>query len=224
MIYLKDLANSMPGKPKRPRTAPSDSRPGKDEQADGNKPSGSHPSSDEGKPAFRPLELSRLAAGMPCLKPHSGATLAEASAVCLEERGHKQGAVLGVSGHVEASCVLSWPASDDQSRREWNDPDEATEKGAVGVAILLVSDMTEYHVVRRSIKTTGVDYYMSLKAETGFQESARLEVSGIRSGSKGMVTARVNQKIKQSKQSEGQGPVFVVVVEFNSPLAAVVMK
>ena len=203
----------MSKKPKRP-----------DKPAGDDRTSGSSPSAAGGNPAPHSLDLARLAAGMPCIKPHSGASLADASAVCLEERGHKQGAVLGVSGHVERSCILSWPASDDQSRREWNDPEEATEKGAVGIAILLVSDLTEYHVVRRSIKTTGVDYYMALKAETGFQESARLEVSGIRSGTKGMVTTRTNQKLKQSGQSEGQGPVFVVVVEFNSPLATVVMK
>ena len=88
---------------------------------------------------------------------------ASAAAVCLEERKHKHGVMLAVSGHVEVYLAMGWPKTTAQMRREWADPQEATENGACGVAILLVDVLTEYHIVRRSFKGTGFDYWLGLK-------------------------------------------------------------
>src|SRR5271167_4337074 len=60
--------------------------------------------------------------------------------------------------------------------------EEATENGAVGVAILLVDRLTDYHIVQRSWKKTGFDYWLGFKDAVVFQGCARLEVSGIRQG------------------------------------------
>ena len=57
-----------------------------------------------------------------------------------------------------------------------------------------------------------------------FQNSARMEVSGIRQGDTKEVDARVKRKIKQAEQSKDtQLPVVVIVVEFGAPAASMVM-
>jgi len=120
---------------------------------------------------------------------------------------------------------LRWPKLSDPVRREWGDPNEATENGAVGIAILLIDCLTDYHIVHRSYKNTGIDYWLGRKADQLFQQDARLEVSGIRRGDQRQVDARVAAKLKQAEQSSGSGlPVFVVVVEFGLPAAVVVEK
>lgn len=121
--------------------------------------------------------------------------------------------------------VLRWPAINDQVRREWGDPEEATENGAVGIAILLVATLTEYHIVQRSFKTTGVDYWLGLREDDLFQHAARLEVSGTRRGDEKQIADRVKAKLRQVERSTNSGlPVFVVVVEFGTPVAVVVKQ
>jgi hypothetical protein len=133
--------------------------------------------------------------------------------------------LLGVRGSFEAKFALRWPATSDQIQREWGDPQEATENGAVGVAILLVASLTDYHIVHRSYKSTGIDYWLGLKNDLLFQHAARLEVSGIRVGDDRLVESRVNAKLKQTERSKQSGlPAFVVVIEFGRPIAALVKK
>ncbi|MGP0069161.1 MAG: hypothetical protein ACLQGP_36875 [Isosphaeraceae bacterium] len=142
------------------------------------------------------LELDQLRKGYPCLMPESGARLACAGAICLEERKHRKGVILVVTGDFEASFRLGWPRTSLQVRNEWADPQEATEDGACAVAILLVDVLTEYHVVQRSWKTTGFDYWIGPKKKAGLllQKTARLEVSGIRDGTTNDINKRVRKK------------------------------
>ena len=172
-----------------------------------------------------PLDLTRLRQGFPGLSPEGGASLASAAAVCLEEQGHATGVVLDVRGDREASFVLSWPQSNDQLRREWSYPEEATEHGACGIAVLLIVDLAGYHIVRRSRKGTGFDYWLGLKDDPLFQNTARLEVSGIRRGRPHQIEARVRQKARQVRKPVlAKLPAFIVVVEFSSPQASLVVR
>jgi hypothetical protein len=169
------------------------------------------------------LLLGRLGKGFRCLTPQSGRRLAYAAAICLEDRKQRRGVKLEVRGDRNASFKLSWPRTTEQVRLEWSDPLEATENGACGIAILLISSLTDYHIVQRSWKGTGFDYWLELKDDIMFQHAARLEVSGIRRGDTGQVEARVRQKMKQTEQSKDlRIPAFVVVVEFGTPVAVVV--
>ena len=103
----------------------------------------------------------------------------------------------------------------------WNDEDELTEEAACGIAILLVEEMTEYTVIRRSRKKTGVDYFLGFKeSEIPFQDSARLEVSGILSGVDSKIRSRIKEKVKQIAPSDdGILPAYVTVIEFSAPIA-----
>lgn len=170
------------------------------------------------------LDLNSLSYGLPGLTSTMGCVLAQAAAVCLEDQDHALGVSLSVSGDFRKSFAVHWPEVSSQTRRCYNDPQEATEWGACGVAILLILEFTEYTVIERSRKGTGFDYWLGHEDELPFQHKARLEVSGIRNGNNSTIDRRVRQKLEQTAPTDGPLPAFVVVVEFGQPLSKVKTK
>ncbi len=168
------------------------------------------------------LNLNDLVNGFhPAISPKFGLALAEAAGVCLESQGHDIGVQLHVRGFLKSIFKLNWPPVNEQSRRTWNDPEVATEHGAMGIAVLLTKKATGYTVLERSRKGTGFDYWVGDKSTKPFQEKARLEISGIRKGTESDVKNRVRQKLKQTTRSANTLPAFAIVVEFGKPLAEV---
>jgi hypothetical protein len=108
-------------------------------------------------------------------------------------------------------------------RHCYNDPERATENGAYGIAILVIRDLTGFTVVEQSRKGTGFDYWLGY--EEGPMFKARLEVSGIRAGDESTISARVQQKVRQTKRSDSLSlPGYIVVIEFSQPRACVVSR
>jgi hypothetical protein len=166
------------------------------------------------------LSLTALAEGMPGMTPACGRSLAESAAVCLEERKHQQGVKLTTSGISVAPYNVDWPPVDDQMRRCYNDLQEATERGACGVAILVIKEITGKVVVERSKKGPGFDYWLGdADDDLLFSGKARLEVSGILAGTNSQIRSRAKQKKEQIKPSDQMAPGFVAVVEFSAPTA-----
>ena len=171
------------------------------------------------------LNLNDLGGGIfPAISAAVGMALAEAAGVCLELQGHEMGVWLSVRGDRNDGYALTWPSITEQSLRAWNDPEEATEYGAVGIAALLAKKEIGYEVLDRSRKGTGFDYWIGKSASVPFQNKARLEVSGIRRGNDVAVRSRVRQKMNQTSRSDGTLPAYVIVVEFGRPLAEVQKK
>jgi len=133
---------------------------------------------------------------------------------------------MSVSGEVNALATVAWQEPTAQALRCWNDDEVATEHGAYGVAAILISHVSDLQVVERSKKRTGFDFWLGAKDtnEPLFQKKARLEVSGIRSGSETVVHGRVRQKLTQTDRSDGQLGAYVIVVEFGSPKSRVAKK
>lgn len=170
------------------------------------------------------LNLAELSQGLPAITAAFGQYLAEAGAVCLEAQGHSQDSILAVHGHGEhiVKYTLRWPPVTEQMRRCLNDPEVATEHGAIGIAILLVKKLIGYSVLQRSRKGTGFDYWLGDNTAIPFQNMARLEISGIRTGNEAAVSGRIQQKLKQTNPSDLTGlPAYIVVIEFSLPLANV---
>jgi len=169
------------------------------------------------------LNIDALKTGMPGITPNIGAVYEEAAITCLEEAGHASGVDMNIDGDSILTMTVIWTKEGDagQIARAWNDKDVAVEYGAYGIAALLVDSMTEYTVVERSQKGTGIDYWLGKKGsnEPLFQKKARLEVSGIRKGDDRNITARTHAKEKQIAPSDGSLPGIVVVVEFSAPRA-----
>lgn len=170
-------------------------------------------------------DLERLRKGMPGLTSAAGGYLAEAAAVCLEDRSHASGVSLSVEGSYHRIVRLSWANVSDQQLRTHADLHEATEHGACGIAILVVENASRKVVVERSKKGTFFDYWLGTdgKGEL-FQERARLEVSGILEGDDKKLESRTSQKLEQIKQAKGKLPRYIAVVEFGRPKARVIRK
>lgn len=135
------------------------------------------------------LNLSDLGKGdIPAISPAFGQALAEAGGVCLESQGHAVGTRLTVRGYRDNDYALVWPRITAQSRRSWNDPENATEYGAVGIAILIAKAEIGYSVIEASRRGTGFDYWLGEKPAGGkvpdesLVYKAGLEISGIRKG------------------------------------------
>ena len=174
--------------------------------------------SDDGKR----LDLGALALGMPGLTPACAASLVEAAAVCLEHREHPIGVTFHLTGIKSQRFPIAWSPVDEQMRRTYNDLQEATERGAYGIAILVVRDLTGKVVVERSKKGPGFDYWLGDgDSDALFVGRVRLEVSGILSGSMSVIHSRMKAKKEQIRPSEHLGPGYVAVVEFGTPTACV---
>lgn len=175
---------------------------------------------------LKKINLTALAEGMPGLTPASGQMLAEAAAVCLEDRKHQPGVCLSRAGLIIEDLYVEWPPVDDQKRRSYADMQEATERGACGVAILIAREATGKVVVERSKKGTGFDYWLGDADDDDlpFQRSSRLEVSGILSGTKTQIDSRIRQKKEQIAPTDHIAPGYVVVVEFGTPVARIELK
>lgn len=181
------------------------------------------------------IELDDLAAGrMPGIEPDVGAYMVQAAVICFEDSNHVSGVELEVEGAFREKVAVQWQPlrHPQQARRSW-DPDEATEQGACGVAALLIDGLTEYTIVERAMRwigtpgrSTGFDYWLDRKGasrdDSRLLGEARLEVSGIRIGSRKDVAERVRRKTRQTTQSDWlQIPAYVAVVEFGTPHATV---
>jgi hypothetical protein len=130
-----------------------------------------------------------------------------------------------VEGIGSDSYEVEWEQATEEILRCWQDEEETTEKGAYGIAILLIDKTVELKFVRQSRKYNGFDYWLAPKdAEYPFEETARVEVSGIRSGPRSRVKTRMKEKIDRLDRYSSTLPVFIVVIEFGSPLAIVSKK
>jgi hypothetical protein len=175
----------------------------------------------------RVMNLATLADGMPGLTPAHGQTLAEAAAVCLESQNHQPGVKLACLGLMAIDVHVEWLAVDEQSRRSHADMQEATEWGAAAVAILLTKEITGKVVVERSAKGTGFDYWLGDGDYEGLpfvNGMARLEVSGILTGTTNQIDSRIRQKKDQMIPTDHVAPGFAAVVEFGTPIARVESK
>jgi hypothetical protein len=169
------------------------------------------------------LQLEDLASGFPNIPAVCGGSLAQAAALCMEGERHSAGVRLAVEGTFQGVFSVNWSMDvTDAMRRFWADPDHTTEQGAYAIAILLMRAVAGYTVVERACRPTGIDWWLG-PADNLFQATARLEVSGIRQGSRGAINSRVKAKARQTERSVASGRVaFVVVVEFGAPRARVI--
>jgi hypothetical protein len=178
-----------------------------------------------------PLSLSDLSQNKPERPGWSvifGGMCAEAAAICLEDQGYRNFASLKIGGIQRGEREICWGKSDDIAQRFHADKEVATEYGAYGIAALIIPQLTGLTIIERSIKgrEIGFDFWLGSIDDSGplFQRKARLEVSGIRKGSKSFIQSRVNIKLKQITPSDAVAPAYVCVVEFSTPQLRLVEK
>lgn len=166
------------------------------------------------------IDLENLKSIVPDLTESWATSRLEAAVFCLDYNGHRSRIKMNVSPNNN-SFVIHWKMSMDQRvKNTWNDVQEATEKGAEGIAAILVNELTQYKVIRRSVKKTGIDYWLGYKENETllFQDAARLEISGLIDGTNGEFNRRVKDKSEQVKQSNATRlPAYISITDFGEP-------
>lgn len=172
---------------------------------------------------MRKLNLDKLKLGLPAITKSVGIMLAEATIFCFDRANHKNGLTLIIKGDFQNKFKLTWEDEiTPQLLRTWHNTKEATEYGAVGVAILLVLELLDLTIVMRSREGSGIDYWLGQIGKDGLPIiKAGLEVSGIQEATtSNSINARLSLKKKQSNKTKLLGlPVYVIVVEFKLPEA-----
>lgn len=125
--------------------------------------------------------------------------------------------------------TVSWGLVTQEMLRSWDLCLEGVEYGACGVALLLVHKLTDYIVVERAVRGTGIDYWLGprelLADPLPLQHAARLEASGILRGDTARITARLKEKLDQTAPTDATLlPAYAAVVEFGSPASWLVRK
>lgn len=175
------------------------------------------------------LNISELNNGLPTITSSYGQEMAEAAAFCLQKNfHHSEECILTCIRTIKndsSDFQLIWDELDPRVENTYADLEEATEHGAMGLAMLLSTKLTKHKTVKRSMKGFGFDYWIGDQNGDMFQEKARLEVSGIFQGNDTLFKSRIKQKFKQTDISDDRGfDCFVSVIEFSKPIASFLSK
>jgi hypothetical protein len=147
---------------------------------------------------------------------------AEAVTLCFSEAGHPHPVNFPWVGSRTRQCVVEWENPAPGTSCAY-DPKVATEWAACGLAILMVETFG-HAILEKSYSPSGFDYWIGTPGSTDrlFQDKARLEVSGIRTGDHQTRLARLNSKIRQINVLGFETlPAVIVIVEFGTPTALI---
>lgn len=176
------------------------------------------------------LQMWTLKSSVPALTKSLGLVHAEAASVCLEERGHGLDCTITLKSSTEGvqKFRLLRLKVTQRMKNAYNDMQYATQKGAEGIAFLIIQFVDPVKVIRQSRKGTGFDYWLGSRDHNKlvFQDAGRLEVSGIliEKGTN-KVDYRITKKRKQTNQSDASGlNAYHIVVEFQTPKASLDVK
>lgn len=139
--------------------------------------------------------------------------------------------MLAVTGEHTVRLHVFGPTVTNVMRRTHNDHKVAAERGACGVALLLLEKYEHLVVYERSPQDGGgFDYFLisidqvpdPLEDNFFAEATTRLEVSGILRGSVSEIDKRVNERIRRLSRTTSSLPASIVVVEFGEPIARIV--
>lgn len=179
---------------------------------------------------LKTLDLDRLSLGLPGVTPALGRSHVEACMARMHDQRKFSGHALMLTGDLGNEVYnLFWQDTvNQQLLNSYNDDEVTTESAAYAIAFILVINLTEYTIVRKSKKGTGFDYWLG-KADDEFDifgDSARLEVSGIRrANGDAEFERRVREKVVQTQPTDGYGlPAYIAVTDFGALRTRVVIK
>lgn len=169
------------------------------------------------------LPLDDLGARHPGLTKAIGDAYAEAAAVCLT-RHHSSPVEMAADSHgIQVACVADWTAPDAQTLRAWANEIDATEAGAYGISLAAVEAIEGLVAIRRADTLTGADYYVApIDSDPDDLENClRLEVSGVSSGGRAVIEARLRSKLEQTVKGRSNLPAIASVIGFKERMIAI---
>ena len=150
-------------------------------------------------------------------------TFCEAASVCLS-RHHDSPINLDiVNNGITNIHMVEFPKPDARVLNAWANDIDTTENGAYGVSLAAVEVEEQLIAVRRAETLTGADWYVApIGTDPDDLESCfRLEVSGVDSGGRAVVNARLQQKIVQTRRGASNLPAIASVVGFKEKTVAI---
>jgi hypothetical protein len=173
------------------------------------------------------INLEQLRENLDYLVASMSAYMCDCLVVCLSEENHNSGLILTVQTEdKEYHFRLEWTTKiTPHLIGATRDEERTTEWAAMGLALLLVRELTEYPYICTSHKRTGIDFFLS-KSATEMNRDARLEISGIRKESlTNTLKRRLVIKKRQTEPSDVLNmPVFISITEFSEPKSLFVKK
>lgn len=169
---------------------------------------------------MKELDIEIIKQGMPGITPVIGSYLYENCLVCLNNAGHTDGVNLQVQGLQQDNLRLHWSGEiSEQALRSYQDDFETTEQGAICLSVLIAKQLTNYTVVERSWRGTGIDYWLGYDDDPLFQRAARLEISGIKAETPAnSIRMRYEQKVNQTRLSDDtELSAYISIIEFSTP-------
>ncbi len=173
------------------------------------------------------INLEQLRENLDYLVTSMSAYMCDCLVLCLSEENHHTGLNLKVETETkEYSFQLEWTTKiTPHLIGATRDEERTTEWAAMGIAMLLVRELTEYPYICTSHKKTGIDFFLSKNANE-MTRDARLEISGIRKESPtNTLKRRFVLKKRQTEPSDAPNkPVFISITEFSEPKSLFVKK
>lgn len=152
----------------------------------------------------------------------------EACLVVLSENSHTRNHILMKVLHTEThdfTLILDDCELSPNALNSWDIENDATEKAAECIALLLFWRLTDHKSIIRSRRGTGFDYWIGDESEILFQKKARLEISGILKGDMSLLERRFKEKSKQTDVSDSWNyPAYISVTAFGQPLTKFNLK
>jgi hypothetical protein len=178
-------------------------------------------------PLPKSINLEQLRENIDYLVASMSAYMCDCLVVCLAGENHPTGLILKVETEDKKyNFRLEWATPVTRHLiGATQDEERTTEWGAMGIALLLARELTEYPYICTRRKGDGIDFCLS-KSENVFIYDARLEVSGIRKGSlTNTLEKRLLVKKKQTERSDTSNkPAFISITEFSEPKSLFVKK
>jgi hypothetical protein len=163
-----------------------------------------------------------------CLSEPMKNFMLEAVLLVFTENSHdvtKQISLKLIDGEFERFILNFDTGSISEKAKDCWEIEQATEKAAECIALIICSKLTQYKVIKRSRRKTGFDYWIGEKEGMLFQNMARLEISGILKGNTHLLERRFKEKSLQTAQSDDMGlPAYISVTEFSEPMTQFGLK
>ena len=172
------------------------------------------------------LDLDQLNEEIPALTNDFAGYLRQAILMCLQEHFHSSGvacSIKGLSRTIAAAEILWSGEFSTRIARLFGAPANAAEYAGEGIAILTILTTTDYTILERSNKGTGIDFWLGHRgasSEENFQRSARMEAKGrTRLDRESQIRSEVRKGLIQAGRSDDTNlPVYVILTEFSRPI------
>jgi hypothetical protein len=158
------------------------------------------------------------------LTRHLCGEMAESASVCLSRHHARPSVDVELAKPRGAPVIrsLAWVPPDEVTLQSYANRDDATRDGAYSVALAAVEVELGLLARSRAETRTGADWYVGPPGHfDDLEDALRLEVSGVDSGDRRMVMARVRTKVAQARAGDSDKHALACVVGFLSRLVVI---